>query len=214
VRGKLSNRASRIIAAAAGAAIAFGPVTGFARDIARVVTLPGGTAIDLGHQASLVERAVDEQWIGGAARDLLDKGLGDDAAAILGYAARYRPERAAEFAVLGGRLAEQRNDTYFASLAVGAVTAESADPAAIARALTAAGLDPTIQAAALAAAGAPAAGRSKGGAAEGASTPGGPKSFGNGADFRGSMLPEMLRIGGGASGNGHVPEPSKDGGAS
>jgi len=195
---------------------------------AETVALADGSTIQLGDQVSLVEQAVDQGWIELAAGDLLERGLRADSAAVLAYGARYRPALASNLAVLAARLAEQSADTYFASLAVAAIAAEN--PSATGRmeaALNAARLSPSILAASLGSIAVPAAGpASIGAGSQAAEYPSNPSltdakappesvmpgGAGPEMGFQGSLLPELLRIGGG--GSAHGVEPSDDAGAS
>lgn len=202
-----------------------------ASSVARVVHLPDGTGVNLGPYARVVERATDEGRLASLAGGYLERNLPGDAAAVLAYAARVRPERAAEVADLAAMLAERYPSRAVIAPIFGTLAAEPAMPASIlAEALTAAYLPDQVLAAARSAAGLPltepdggpvvtedvardsVAGEPGSAGGDGSQAPPGRTM---GEVFRGTLLPETLRIGSGGAGSGlNSAAPSADGGAS
>ncbi len=106
--------------------LASNPGNAYAVDVSRVVYLPDEAPIDLGAYAKLVERAVDRGELDRFVRGYLNRGLPADAAAVLAYAVRSRPDRAEEIADTAVRLIAQFDEIAFAR---GAFTALAAEPA-------------------------------------------------------------------------------------
>jgi hypothetical protein len=196
-------------------------------DTSRIVRLPGGTAINLGPHALLVEQALERGSLTALADGYLYQGQAEDAAAVLVYAVRYRPGRTPEIAQTAVRLAEKYQNPAWTGLVFRALAAEPAMlPETLAEALEQADLSPFVAETAYASAGLPPAADSKAAGSDAAvqesdvaaetSSPN-PNALSAGEVFGGSLLPESLRIGGGnGGGNGGLnsAEPSDDGGAS
>lgn len=197
-----------------------------ATDRFRTIQLSDGAIIDLGDQAELVEQAINNQQLVGLARGFLSRGLIADAAAVLTYALRYRPDRTKETLESAAQLAAQYNNAEFAGLAFSAMAAEaSVSAAALTAALQSVLLPRPLQAVAFEAAGLP----FPSGEADGATTADvsdetdASPQVGRSADevFGTSLLPDVLRIGGGGGGTAAIPgtqpnvnETGTDGGAS
>lgn len=197
------------------------PVNAF--DTSRIVRLPDGTAINLGPHASLVENAADRGALSALADGYLSRGQSADAAAVLVYAARYRPGRTPEIAQAAVRLTEKHQNPAWAGLVFMALAAEPAMlPETLAEALEQADLPPLLAEIAYASAGLPLASDSSAAGSDAvvqesdvAAETSSPdrNALSAGEVFGGSLLPESLRIGGG-NGSLNSAEPSDDGGAS
>jgi hypothetical protein len=177
-----------------------------------IVTLPNGEAYDVSAQAGAIQWRTDSGILSGAVGQLLAQGLIGDAAAVIAYAARYRPEAAPALSVLAAASETEHAVIGFSELALKAVlTAPGVDPVAVRNALSEAPIPAALLAGLhglLAGAIPPPGGEVREGdvAAEterAADPPG----------LREESLPDLLRIGGGALG-GAVREPGFDSGAS
>lgn len=192
----------------------------------RTIQLPDGVVIGLGDQAEQVEQAINKGQLVGLVRGFLSRGLVSDAAAVLTYALRYRPDRSKETLQSAAQLVALYDDPAFAGLVFAAIATEpSVSAEALAAALQTVLLPRPLQEAAYQAAGLPlpadeadalttanVAGESD------AASQGGRSA---GEVFGSSLLPDVLRIGGGgggpAAGPGTLPntgETGTDGGAS
>ncbi len=191
----------------------------------RVIHLPGGVVIDLTGQANRIEQAINDQRLLPLAQGFLSRGLMADAAALLTYAVRYCPDQAGRTVQTAVNLVAQYDDVAFATLVFSAIAAEPVvSPEMLSAALGSVLLARPLQKAAYRAAGLPfpAADDSSldtGDVSE--ETEGGLLDGRNAGDvLGGSLLPEVLRIGGGSAGSGvtndppNADEPGSDGGAS
>lgn len=217
--------------AVAVALLGAGALPAGASDGRRVVHLPDGTGVDLGPYARVVERAADEGRVAALAGGYLERNLPGDAAAVLAYAVRARPERAAEIADVAAMLADRYPNRAAIAPIFGTLAAEPAmPPDLLAAALAAASLPARVQEMARIAAGLPGTGREGGpavseevardsapGETDGAAadSPEAAPARTAGEVFRGTILPETLRIGSGRAGGAQsAPAPGADGGAS
>ena len=204
--------------------IAAGDVT--AADSFRTLRLADGSVINLGAQAQPVEQAINSSRLAELVDGFLRRGLLADAAAILAYAVRYRPDRAGDTVDVAITIANQHHNIPFSELAFAAISAEpAASPAFLADALLDAIPDIVLRKAVYRAAGLPLPGDNNEAlnTADAAGESDASTNDARSADsvFGGSLLPEALRIGGGASSVGgnsgadtNSTEPGPDGGAS
>ena len=108
---------------------------------ADAVNLPGGETVLIGEQAPVLLAAADTGRMEEILWQLVDEDRTADAIAVLGYAARHRPQMAAQLAVLGVSVIADAGDGQHASDIISIIAAESgADPVSISQAVRNAGL--------------------------------------------------------------------------
>lgn len=123
------------------AIVAGGPVAADEPPEGEIVSLPGGDRIAIGGQGPMLLAAQDSGRLEGVLWQLVDRGLADDAVAVLAYVARHRPAQAPALAVTGLRVVTDLGDTERGAALVAAILKESgANPAALGAALREAGL--------------------------------------------------------------------------
>lgn len=196
-----------------------------------VVQLADGAKIDVAAQAPLILDALGRGQLPAVLHDLLGRGLNRHAAAVVAYASQAAPDAALRLASMAVRVADETGDTYFAGLAVSALSHKLASPQEAITALASGVSSAPVRAAVLAAVAEPAAAAETAEAsvtdAPAESGPPAPQQapqsstsrarfFGSSSPFDNSLLPDLLRIGGSGGGGGDfgANDPPPDGGAS
>ena len=94
-------------------AVGMGAQTANAENSFRTVRLTDDVTIDLGNQGEAIERAINGGRLTELVQGFLSRGLIADAAAVLAYALRYRPDRADATVQTAVQLVAQYNDPGF-----------------------------------------------------------------------------------------------------